>query len=53
MTRLTPCRWKGWGPPGALVAVIGNESSIVLFDGREYTLPLGSRSAAAWVPLKI
>ena len=40
---LTPCKWKGWGAPGAL-AVAGKDSSMVAFDGRVYTLPEGRRS---------
>ena len=35
VTRLhTPCKWKGWGAPGAFVAVTGKDSSIVEFEGR-------------------
>ena len=31
---LTPCMWKGWGPPGAR-AVAGKVISIDEWDGRE------------------
>ena len=39
--------------PGALVAVIGKESSMVEFEGRVYTLPLGRSSEAVSAPLII
>ena len=32
---------------------MGNDSSIVAFDGRVYTLPLGSKSVALEAPLRI
>lgn len=49
----TPCKWKGCGAPGAFVAVMGNEISIVELDGSAKRLPLGRRSAAEVVPLRI
>ena len=47
---LTPCKWKGWGPPATPA---GKLISMVELPGKGKTLPEGRRSVASDAPLKI
>ena len=50
--KLTPCKWKGCGVPGAFTDA-GSVISILLRAGSGMTLPEGRRSCARCAPLRI